>query len=55
MSGEVSAVVMLADGREIVAYNVTNAGGLTAGDEVTVAEIQCIHRRVYLIQSLSWE
>lgn len=53
MSGEVSAVVMLADGREIVAYNVTNAGGLTAGDEVTVAEIQCIHRRVYLIQSLS--
>ncbi len=51
MSGEVSAVILLPDGREIVAFNVTNAEGLTAGDKVTVAEIQCIHRRVFLIQS----
>jgi len=51
MSGEVSAVVQLPDGREIIAYNVTQAAGLSAGDKVTVAEIQCIHRRVFLIQS----
>ncbi len=50
MSGEVSAVIELADGREIVAFNVTNAGGFSPGDKVTVAEIQCIHRRVFLIQ-----
>ncbi|MGD9785719.1 MAG: hypothetical protein AB7E80_08140 [Hyphomicrobiaceae bacterium] len=49
MSGEVSALVRLADGREVVAYNVTNAGGLTAGSPVVVSEIQCVHRRVFLI------
>jgi hypothetical protein len=51
MSGEVSAAIKLDDGREIVAYNVTNAGGLSPGDKVTVSEIQCIHRRVFLIQA----
>jgi len=51
MSGEVSAAIALPDGREIIAYNITQAAGLTPGDPVTIAEIQCIHRRVYLIQS----
>ena len=51
MSGEVSAAILLDDGQEIVAYNVTNAAGLSPGDPVTVSEIQCIHRRVFLIQS----
>jgi len=51
MSGEVSAAIKLDDGREIIAFNVTNAGGLSPGDKVTVAEIQCIHRRVFLIQA----
>lgn len=51
MSGEVSAAIRLDDGREIIAYNVTNAGGLSPGDKVTVSEIQCIHRRVFLIQA----
>ena len=51
MSGEVSAVIALPDGREIVAYNVTQAAGLSPGDSVTVAEIQCIHRRIFLIQA----
>lgn len=51
MSGEVSAVIRLDDGREIIAYNVTNAGGLTANDRVTVSEIQCIHRRVFLLST----
>lgn len=49
MSGEVSAAIQLDDGRDVVAYNVTNAGGLTPGDKVTVAEIQCIHRRIFLL------
>ena len=49
MSGEVSAAIELDDGRDIIAYNVTSAGGLSPGDKVVVAEIQCIHRRVYLI------
>lgn len=51
MSGEVSAAVTLDDGREIVAYNVTNAAGIAPGDKVAVSEIQCIHRRVFLIQA----
>jgi len=51
MSGEVSAAIKLDDGRDIIAYNVTNAGGLTPGAAVTIAEIQCIHRRVFLIQA----
>ena len=51
LSGEVSAAVDLEDGRQIVAYNVTDAGGLSSGDRVTVAEIQCVHRRIYLIHS----
>ncbi len=51
MSGEVSAVVRLTDGRDIIAYNVTNAAGLSAGDKVSIAEIQCIHRRIFLLQS----
>ncbi|MCB1522263.1 MAG: hypothetical protein KDJ37_17065 [Hyphomicrobiaceae bacterium] len=49
MSGEVSALIRLDDGREIVAYNVTNAGGLTREDRVTISEIQCVHRRVFLL------
>ena len=49
MSGEISAVVKLDDGREIVAYNVTNAGGLSPADRVTVAEIVCVHRVVYTL------
>lgn len=51
MSGEVSAVILLPDGRDIIAYNVTQAAGLNPGDSVTVAEIQCIHRRIFLIQA----
>lgn len=51
MSGEVSAAVRLDDGHEVIAYNVTNAVGLSAGDKVSVSEIQCINRRVYLIQA----
>lgn len=51
LSGEVSAAIRLEDGREVVAYNVTNAAGLSPGDQVTIAEIQCIHRRVFLIQA----
>ncbi|MBL8565702.1 MAG: hypothetical protein JNM89_08300 [Hyphomicrobiaceae bacterium] len=49
MSGEVSALVKLDDGREVVAYNVTSAGGLSPGDRVTVAEIVCVHRVVYTL------
>lgn len=51
LSGEVSAAIALEDGREVIAYNVTEAGGLTAGDKVTVAEIQCVHRRIFLLHS----
>jgi len=53
MSGEVSAVIRLDDGREIIAYNVTNAGGLSVNDRVTVSEIQCIHRKVYLLSTVT--
>lgn len=49
MSGEVSALVRLDDGREVIAYNVTAAGGLSPNDRVTVAEIVCVHRVVYTL------
>lgn len=49
MSGEISAHVRLDDGREIIAFNVTNAGGLSPNDRVTVAEIVCVHRVVYTL------
>lgn len=49
MSGEVSALVRLDDGREVVAYNVASAGGLSPGDRVTVAEMVCVHRVVYTL------
>ncbi|MFN3868578.1 MAG: hypothetical protein ACK4MF_05875 [Hyphomicrobiaceae bacterium] len=49
MSGEVSALVRLDDGRDVIAYNVTSAGGLSPNDRVTVAEIVCVHRVVYTL------
>ena len=49
MSGEISALVRLDDGREVIAFNVTNAGGLSPNDRVTVAEIVCVHRVVYTL------
>lgn len=51
LSGEVSAAVLLDDGREIIAFNVTNAGGLSANDRVVVSEIQCVHRKVFLLST----
>ena len=49
MSGEISALVRLDDGREVIAFNVTNAGGLSPNDRVTVAEIVCGHRVVFTL------
>lgn len=51
LSGEVSAAVRLDDGREIIAYNVTNAAGLSPNDRVVVSEIQCVHRKVFLLST----
>lgn len=50
-SGEISAAIRLDDGREIIAFNVTEAGGLSEGDKVSIAEISCVHRRIFLLQT----
>jgi hypothetical protein len=49
LSGEVSALVRLDDGREVIAYNVASVAGLRANDRVTVSEIACVHRRVFTL------
>ena len=46
--GELFAIVDLDDGRRVMAHNVTNPD-LQRGDRVTVAEIACVHRAVYLL------
>lgn len=50
-SGEISASILLDDGREIIAFNVTEAGGLSEGDKVSIAEISCVHRSIFLLQT----
>lgn len=46
--GEISARIRLDDGREIVAYNATGSA-LEPDARVTVSEIICVHRTVYLL------
>jgi hypothetical protein len=46
--GEISARVRLDDGRDVVAYNATSAT-IERDMRVTVSEIVCIHRTIYLL------
>ncbi len=47
-NAEVSALVRLDDGREVIAYNATN-DALQLNDRVMVSQIVCVHRTVYLL------